>query len=72
MVIAQKCNCCMAEKICKYKEVYEKAVLQIRDSYLSDFGGAQVRTRESAFLDVSIKCPYMILPSTTSKGDIAP
>ena len=51
MNISTKCNCCEAEKVCKYREKYDEARKAVLDA---------VGAFSPDYIEVSIKCPSMI------------
>ncbi len=64
MNLSAKCNCCVCEPVCKYKEIYQNGVESILNGHISDqrkdgeIGFWKVR--ECPHIEVSIKCPHMI------------
>lgn len=36
MIISAKCNCCICEDVCKYKEEYQKEVNRIKELCLNE------------------------------------
>lgn len=70
MNLSAKCNCCMCEPVCKYKEVYEKGVEAILNATIaigeSKNGAFSFwKVKDCPHIEVSIKCPHMIVKSTT-------
>lgn len=74
MQLVSKCNCCAAEKICKYKELYEKAAKQILDSCItvdvSEHGVSFITVRDADFISVNIKCPNMLRHSMSTETSV--
>lgn len=70
MNISAKCNCCVCEPVCKYKEVYQNGVQSILNTIITvDEQGAFWKMRECPHIEVSIRCPHMILKGgTIQKG----
>lgn len=69
MNTSQKCNCCAAENVCKFKEAYQKAVeailqTEVDSTYPGVIIGGPVKVRSAGFIEVDIKCPNMITRST--------
>lgn len=72
MNLSAKCNCCVCEPVCKYKDVYEKGVEAILNATISTGESANgtfsfCKVKDSPHIEVSIKCPHMI----TKGGAIA-
>lgn len=74
MNISQKCNCCMAEDICKFKEIYKAGVEAVLDATIQtgqcidNRGNSYWRLRECPHIEVSIRCPHMISKPLTRGG----
>ena len=61
MNLSAKCNCCVCEPVCKYKEVYQNGVQSILNMIITaDEQGAFWKMRECPHIEVSIRCPHMI------------
>ena len=61
MNISQKCNCCVCEPVCRWKEVYQNGVQSILDVIItSDREGGFWKLRDCPHIEVSIKCPHMV------------
>ena len=64
MNLSTKCNCCVCEPVCKYKEVYQKGTEAILNAIISDERkDGEVgfwKVRECPHITVSIRCPHMI------------
>ena len=45
MIISAKCNCCICEDVCKYKEEYQKEINRVKELYLN-----------KSLIDVKIDC----------------
>lgn len=61
MNLSAKCNCCVCEPVCKYKEVYQKGIEAILNATISDERKDGFwKVRECPHISVSIKCPHMI------------
>ena len=66
MNLSAKCNCCVCEPVCKYKEVYQKGVETILNATITnekDVGFWKVK--DCPHIEVSIKCPHMIQKGVT-------
>ena len=61
MIISQKCNCCMHEKICGFKSEYQSACEEISRMYYAN--GDSAKALKTSDIDVSIKCPYIMTKS---------
>lgn len=63
MNLSAKCNCCVCEPVCKYKEVYQngiEAILNATVPYDDDSFG---KVKDCPHIEVSIKCPHMVTQS---------
>lgn len=61
MIISQKCNCCVCEPVCRWKEVYQNGVQSILDMMITaDREGGFWKLRDCPHIEVSIRCPYMV------------
>lgn len=69
MNLSTKCNCCVCEPVCKYKEVYQNAIEAILNTTISnkreDVNVGFWRVKDCPHIEVSIKCPHMIAKSMT-------
>lgn len=66
MNISQKCNCCVCEPVCRWKEVYQNGVQSILDVMITaDREGGFWKLRDCPHIEVSIKCPHMITQTIT-------
>ena len=65
MNLSGKCNCCVCEPVCKYKDVYQKGIEAILNATIttgeSKNGAVSFwRVKDCPHIEVSIKCPHMI------------
>ena len=65
MNLAAKCNCCVCEPVCKYKEVYQKGIEAILYATIPLEKGESDESRfwfvkDCPHIEVSIKCPHMV------------
>lgn len=67
MNISTKCNCCVSEKVCKYKSLYEQGVKAILETVIPSDGDGFWKLKECPHIEVSIKCPHMVTKSQTRK-----
>ena len=68
MNISQKCNCCVCEPVCKWKEVYQNGVQSILDVMITtDREGGFWKLRDCPHIEVSIKCPHMVTQTITKR-----
>lgn len=72
MNLSTKCNCCVCEPVCKYKDVYEKGVEAILNATIATGESANGtfsfwKVKDCPHIEVSIKCPHMI-----TKGGATP
>ena len=65
MNLSTKCNCCVCEPVCKYKEVYQNGIEAILDATVSYDNGSFWKVKECPHIEVSIKCPHMITNNGT-------
>lgn len=69
MNLSAKCNCCVCESVCKFKEIYEKGVESILNATISnqrkDSETGFWKVKDCPHIEVSIKCPHMITRSAT-------
>ncbi len=72
MNLSAKCNCCVCESVCKYKDVYEKGVESILNAEITnkreDGAVGFWKVRDCPHIEVSIKCPHMVARGATVKG----
>ena len=74
MNLSAKCNCCVCEPVCKYKEVYRKGVDAILNATIhideSENGTASFwHVKDCPHIEVSIKCPHMITKAVRSEAE---
>ena len=68
MNLSTKCNCCVCEPVCKYKEVYQNGVQSILDMTITaDREGGFWKLRDCPHIEVSIKCPHMVTQTITKQ-----
>ena len=65
MNLSAKCNCCVCEPVCKYKEVYQKGIEAILNATIPLEKGESNAfsfwiVKDCPHIEVSIKCPHMI------------
>ena len=65
MNLSAKCNCCLCEPVCKYKEVYRNGVNAILNATINsgvkENGAVSFWcVKDCPHIEVSIKCPHMI------------
>ena len=66
--ISQKCNCCVCEPVCKWKEVYQNGVQSILDVMITaDREGGFWKLRDCPHIEVGIKCPHMVTQTITKR-----
>jgi len=68
MNISTKCNCCIKEDVCKYKNDYEAAKKAILDTTWETSRGGIATLKGSQIISVSIKCDKMLPQSATPRG----
>lgn len=62
MITSEKCNCCIHEPVCKFKEEYLAACEAIKSATYCR--GTCVANVKDSRLSVIIKCPYIMTQST--------
>lgn len=68
MNISQKCNCCVCEPVCRWKEVYQNGVQSILDMMITaDREGGFWKLRDCPHIEVSIKCPHIVTQTITKR-----
>ena len=65
MTLSTKCNCCVCEPVCKYKEVYQNGIEAILNATVSYDNDSFCKVRDCPDIEVSIKCPHMITNNGT-------
>lgn len=66
MNTVQECSCCLAEDICKYKEIYQAGVDNVLRAVIptgrsiDDLGNSFYVLKDCPHIEVSIKCPHVI------------
>ena len=61
MNLSTKCNCCVCEPVCKYKEIYQNGVQSILNTIITaDKHGAFWKLQDCPHIEVNIRCPHMI------------
>lgn len=72
MNLSAKCNCCVCESVCKYKDIYEKGVESILNAEITnkraDGAVGFWKVKDCPHIEVSIKCPHMVTRGATVKG----
>ena len=66
MNLSAKCNCCVCEPVCKYKEVYKNGIEVILDAIIPIENKESIehsfwKVKDCPHIEVSIKCPHMIV-----------
>lgn len=60
MNLSAKCNCCVCEPVCKYKDIYVKGIEAILNASIPSDNGGFWRVKDCPHIEVSIKCPHMV------------
>lgn len=60
MNTSAKCNCCVCEKVCAYKQIYENGVKAILNTAIPNEGCEYWELRNCPHIEVSIRCPHMV------------
>ena len=67
MNLSAKCNCCVCEPVCKYKEVYQNGIEAILNATVSDKreddNASFWKVKDCPHIEVNIKCPHMVTQS---------
>ena len=64
MVISEKCNCCVHEPVCGFKDEYLSACDAIKNAvYLTGKNKDCVKHIKDSSVSVSIKCPHIMTKS---------
>lgn len=63
MNISQKCNCCVCESVCRWKEVYINGIESILNTSISGGNNSFWKLRDCPHIEVSIKCPHIVTKS---------
>ena len=75
MNLSAKCNCCVCDPVCKYKEVYQNGIGAILNATVSikreDGNVGFMKVKDCPHIEVSIRCPHMITNSGTIAADVA-
>ena len=75
MITSAKCNCCIHDKVCAFKEEYLAACNAIKEASYSKTTGTTVEhiMMKNSIVDISIRCPHIITQSAlnTVRGDIS-
>ena len=67
--VVEKCNDCVCNQVCKYKEVYQNGVQSILDVIITaDREGGFWKLRDCPHIEVSIKCPHMVQKSLNERN----
>ena len=69
MNLSAKCNCCVCEPVCKYKEVYQNGIDAILNATVSYDNDSFCKVKDCPDIEVSIKCPHMITNNGTMWKD---
>lgn len=68
MNLSQKCNCCLCEPVCKYKEIYQNGVEAVLNTTINagETHGTHSfwRLKDCPHIEVSIKCPHGVFKSS--------
>lgn len=68
MNLSQKCNCCVCEPVCKWKEIYKNGVEAILNTTIpAESANSFWKMKDCPHIEVSIKCPHMVT-QTLIKG----
>ena len=64
MNLSTKCNCCVCESVCKYKEVYQNGIEAILNAIVpnkrENGNDGFWKVKDCPHIEVSIKCPHII------------
>lgn len=65
MNLASKCECCVCEPVCKYKEVYQNGIEAILNTTIVADEMSFWKVRECPHIEITIKCPHMVTKDMT-------
>lgn len=68
MNLIAKCNCCVCEAVCKYKYIYQNGIESILNTSIYKEDGSFFKLKDCPHIEVSIKCPHMIVASAQRNG----
>lgn len=70
MNLSAKCNCCVCEPVCKYKDIYQNGIEAILNTTIqkNTLSGGFWLLKDCPHIEVSIKCPHMVTRGATAKG----
>ena len=73
MNLSAKCNCCVCEPVCKYKDIYAEGVKAILNATISlgEENGKYSfwEVKNCPHIEVSIKCTHMVTNVNTRGSD---
>ena len=70
MNLSTKCNCCMCESVCKYKNDYENGVEDILNTSITLRDNTVTKLKDYPHIEVTIRCPHMVPRGRTIKGSV--
>ena len=69
MNLSAKCNCCVCESVCKYKEIYQNGIEAILNATVpskrEDCNDGFWKVKDCPHIEVRIKCPHIITKNGT-------
>ena len=69
MNLSAKCNYCVCEPVCKYKDVYQNGIEAILNATVSYGNDSFWKVKDCPHIEVSIKCPHMVTQSGIFQKD---
>lgn len=77
MNISSKCNCCICEPVCKFKETYQNGIEAILNAtfstdtnLFSSTTSTITKVKDCRHIEVSIRCPHMVTQSMRINGGL--
>ena len=64
---AKCCNCCVCAPVCKYKFTYQNGIESILNTNIHTEDGRFLALKDYPHIEVSIKCPHMVMGPTLKK-----
>lgn len=65
MIIAEKCNCCVHEKICSFKQEYLNACEAVKNTSYTlgkcENGDVRFKFLKDSQLNIIIRCPHIMI-----------
>lgn len=69
MNLSYKCNCCVCQAVCKYKQIYQRGIEAILDTMIVNDNGGFWKLKDCPHIEVTIKCPHIVSRSERSDNN---